>query len=355
MPRPTLPPSRPSRGRHSGAMFAACAPGLLPLLQDELVQIPGISLTSSGDDGRAGLALFDAAPPARPLAARARLADHVFVEVARTSAGGDAAAVAERLWPPASVERALSMLASTGRPMRAAMTFRVVVRVRQEREFLRTDLRGRMASVIGRSRPRWRNADPAALEVWALERAPGEYICGLRLTPSSARDRRPVERPGSLSPAVATAMVRLAGPSRGALLDPCCGSGTVLSEALSAGWQARGIDLDPAAVAAATVNVPRAEVGLGDVRALALSDASVGACVSNLPFGRQYAVQGERTAWLRSALAEMARVTRPGGRVVVLVPDLRERLLPPSLRPVSRYPIVLRGMHTVLAAYDRVA
>ena len=39
----------------------------------------------------------------------------------------------------------------------------------------------------------------------------------------------------------------------------------------------------------------------------------MGACVSNLPFGRQYGVPGERGQWLAAVLAEMARVTRPAG------------------------------------------
>jgi tRNA G10 N-methylase Trm11 len=42
-------------------------------------------------------------------------------------------------------------------------------------------------------------------------------------------------------------MVQLAGVPSGVLLDPCCGSGTILREALEVGWEAVGSDLDPSA------------------------------------------------------------------------------------------------------------
>lgn len=58
-------------------------------------------------------------------------------------------------------------------------------------------------------------------------------------------------------------------------------------------------------------NVPDAAVLAGDARRLDLPAASVGACVSNLPFGQQYGVPGEREPWLAAVLAEMTRVTRP--------------------------------------------
>ena len=56
----------------------------------------------------------------------------------------------------------------------------------------------------------------------------------------------------------------------------------------------------------------------GDARRLALPDASAGASVSNLPFGRQYAVPGDPEDWLRLVLGELARVT--ADRCVVSVP-----------------------------------
>jgi tRNA G10 N-methylase Trm11 len=148
--------------------------------------------------------------------------------------------------------------------------------------------------------------------------------------------------------------VRLAGEAHGVLLDPCCGSGTLLGEALAAGWNAKGLDIDPEAVQIAQENVPGADAQVGDACKLEFADASVGACVSNLPFGQQYSVQGDMSAWLRSVLGEMVRVTRPGGRVVLLAPDISRSVLPGQLRTRDRFPIRLLGTKTTIWVYDRV-
>jgi tRNA G10 N-methylase Trm11 len=168
-------------------------------------------------------------------------------------------------------------------------------------------------------------------------------------------DGRAAERPGALRPTVAAAMVRLAGEPPGILLDPCCGSGTILAEAAQVGWQARGVDIDPEAIRATHQNAPKAQVNLGDARRLELGDQSMDACVSNLPFGLQYEVQGGMEGWLRAVLGELNRVTRPGGRVVLLAPSLPASVVPPTWRRTTRLPIRLLGTKTVLWAIDRAA
>ncbi|MGH3933614.1 MAG: hypothetical protein ACRDS1_01295, partial [Pseudonocardiaceae bacterium] len=71
----------------------------------------------------------------------------------------------------------------------------------------------------------------------------------------------------------------------------------------------------------------------------------------NLPFGRQFAVQ-DPARWLRRALAEMGRVTRPGGRVVILVPPPVPRGLT-ELTLASSYPLRLLGVSTRIWVFDR--
>jgi hypothetical protein len=70
--------------------------------------------------------------------------------------------------------------------------------------------------------------------------------------------------PARLHPEVARALVAALAPARGqTVLDPFCGSGTVLVEALAAGHRALGRDLSPLAVELATV---KTAVLAGDAR-----------------------------------------------------------------------------------------
>jgi len=338
-------------------MFVLTMPGLALLAARELAAAGGVSVRGSGSDGRSDVLLVDADRAGRGDLRGLRLAEDVFAEVGRTvRADGDTArSVAGRIWRPERSARALSMWAEHRGPLRAAMSFRVVARVLTETSFLRTDLRRELTRVVAGDRPRWRPADPADLEVWVAEYAPGRFVCGLRLSDERMRQHggRPQERRGALRPTVAAAAVCLAGPPAGLLVDPCCGAGTVLAEAVAAGWRARGLDIDPAAVATARANVPAAVVGAGDVRAMGLADAAAAACVSNLPFGRQFDVPGDRREWLREALRDMARVTRPGGRVVLLVPEISAAVVPAVLRQADRVRLRLLGRATSLWAYDR--
>jgi tRNA G10 N-methylase Trm11 len=317
----------------------------------------GLAVTGAGFDGRSDVVLLEAERGRRSAALELRTAEDVFVEVARARRAyeDDARALARRVWRPDSVQRALSVWADEVRPLASSMTFRVVARVLHERSFVRTDLRRALTGVIGADKPKWRLADPAQLEVWVSEYRPGEFVAGLRL--SSARMRqhegRQVERPGALRPTVAAAMVRLAGEPSGTLLDPCCGSGTILTEALARGWTATGRDIDPTAVEIARTNAPDAAVEPGDARKLDLPDEIASACVSNLPFGRQYVVPGSAAGWLQAVLAEFTRATRPGGRVVLLTPKLPEAAIPKRLQMSGGHPLVLLGTKTTIWVLDR--
>src|SRR5690606_3749488 len=113
--------------------------------------------------------------------------------------------------------------------------------------------------------------------------------------PQHERPYKVVERPGALKPSVAAAMLVLAAvqPAH-RLIDPCCGSGTILIEAGLLGANAQGGDLDAEAVAAARANAQAAQIAIPieqwDARSLPLPPASVDRVVSNLPWGRQVEV-----------------------------------------------------------------
>ncbi len=342
-------------------LVALCVPGLAALVEEELGGLPGVTVQERGFDGRSDVVLLQATDTqAREQVMRCRLVEDVLVEVAHTTRAQSqerTSTLASHLWPAQGYQRALSLWANTHRPLRAAETFRGIVRVRSEQAFLRTDLRRALHHAIQAERPRWRLADPASIEVWVLEYAPGHFLSGLRLSDATMRSHggRQVERPGALRPTVAAAMVKSAGERKGGalLLDPCCGSGTILAQAQALGWATQGRDIDPQAVEIARLNAPRAHVSAGDVRHLDLPEASVAACVSNLPFGGQFARQGDPTRWLHDALHEMARVVHPGGSIVLLVPRIPSAVLPPHLHLRAQYRLSLLGTPTTLWVFNR--
>ena len=324
------------------------------MLQQEIDAHPDLEpVEELGNDGRADIIFFRMRRGAQPDLSTLRLAEDVFVTLADTGSGPPRR-VADALVTRADLERGLSVWARFAGHLHSSMTYRVVARVVDESRFKRTELRDAVTTAVAVHRPRWRVADPAQLELWVLEHQRAVFVAGLRLSDKRMRQHgggRATERRGALRPVVAAAMIRLAGEPPGRLLDPCCGTGTLLGEALSVSWEALGSDLDPEAVAMARANVPRAVVDRADVLDLPHDDASFDAVVSNLPFGRQFPVENP-VRWLRRALAEMARVTRPGGRVVVLVPPPVPRGLG-GLDLTSSYPLRLLGVSTRIWVFDR--
>ncbi len=337
--------------------FATSIPGLAAILADEIASLPGVTVGQGHEcDGRNDVVPFSASSSAQDLFGL-RVSEDIFVEVSSARRGRTARDLVGRLVDDRALDQALSVYGAHVQPLRARMTFRVIVRVLSERQFLRSTLRDELTRRIGASKPRWRVGDPASLEFWALETRLGLFRLGLRLTGSSMRHRdgRVVERPGALRPTVAAAMVRLLSrPSfDGVLLDPFCGSGTILTEAAAVGWRPLGADLDPEAVKVARSNVQGAAwLLVADARRLSLVAQSVSAVASNLPFGKQYRIQGSASRWFDAVLQEMTRVTRPEATIVLLVPPLPafERALAKEslLGDVQRTNLRLLGMPTTL-------
>jgi tRNA (guanine6-N2)-methyltransferase len=176
---------------------------------------------------------------------------------------------------------------------------------------------------------------------------------GLRLghAPLHERAYKVANIAGSLKPPVAAAMIRLGRFSPGArLLDPLCGAGTIPLEAAAAGYIAVGGDHSPDAITAARANQATLAAGVDvrvwDARALPLGDASVDGVVCNLPWGRQVALETPIDRFYSACITEMARVTVPNGRLVLLT-NLRDLLLARAeemqLRLVEETEISLSG------------
>jgi SAM-dependent methyltransferase len=330
-------------------------PGLGPLLAAEVDRHPGLQrMGQPAFDGRADLVFFQSARGVDPTVAL-RTAEDVFVLLSYATSEADPQRLTSRLVQRERLERALSVWSRLVRPLASAMGYRVIVRVLSEENFRRTSLRSVVSAAVACHRPRWRVEDPADIELWISELSDSRFVAGVRLSDKSMRQRggREIERQGALRPVVAAAMVALAGEPKGLLLDPCCGSGTIVGEALAVGWRGCGSDIDDDAVAIARRNHPACEFRQADARELPFADGEADALVSNLPFGKQFEVQGDRKAWLRSMLTEAARVTAPGGRIVVLVapplPDPRQQ----DLELVDGYEIRLLGTRSTIWVIGR--
>lgn len=188
---------------------------------------------------------------------------------------------------------------------------------------------------------------------WRVSIIDGEAIVGLRWSarPLHRRAYRQATVPGALHPPAAAAMAAICGARRGVLLDPFCGSGTVLIEA---GLQAPllhlvGLDLDPAALTAAAGNARRAAVGVSLVRCDSarppVAAGSADVILANPPWGIQVQADGRLSG--PRGWARLLEALRPGGTLVV-ADDRQEigtHLSRCGLSLARDLPISLHGRH----------
>jgi len=186
-----------------------------------------------------------------------------------------------------------------------------------------------------------------------------QAIVGVRLGTHAQHERlyKMVERPGALKPTVAAAMLRLVDVQAGQrLLDPCCGSGTILIEAALMGAAVQGGDNDPDAINATRQNMKDAavqgEVEQWDARVLPLRDSSVRRIVTNLPWGRQTVVNEELGSFYQQVCSELERIIHEEGRVAILtsVPHLLQFNY---LQPVQTLEISLFGQNPIISVFGR--
>jgi predicted RNA methylase len=231
------------------------------------------------------------------------------------------------------------------------------------RHFNRHDLARFMGRELAARGVKLDDSAKAPLLVFCIEQA--YYACvPLRDADATAgRDRRQVEREGSLPPPIAAAMAFMTRPADDdTILDPVCGSGTLLAEAAGYAPTARllGTDQDLQAVKTARRNLnsfAAAEIDHADARALDLPDESVSLVLANLPFGKQYGDVAENRTLYTEVLREIRRVAAPRGfRAAVLVSDralLRESAREAGLRVSHDTAIRVRGEDATIVLLER--
>jgi SAM-dependent methyltransferase len=95
----------------------------------------------------------------------------------------------------------------------------------------------------------------------------------------------------------------------GRVLDAACGTGRHSAWLAARGHEVVGVDASPDMLAKARAKLPDSQFELGDLAALPLSDCSMDAALCALALVHLQDV--------RPAFAELARVVRPGGRIVI--------------------------------------
>ena len=343
----------------SFAFFARTTQGLEDVTAGELRAMGGVDLSAIEHrlvSGRAG------AGPGGLVTLRT--ADDVFVEVGAIEGLGRARSALALLGEKAAIldlEPARRVLRAL-RPLPVRPTCYVRASFVGKRNYTTAEIEEALAQPLLRRHRMARAPDDgeAALHLRLVLEGERARI-GLRLAAAPLHERpwRRIHRPGSLKPAVAAALWRLAGlrPGEGAL-DPCCGSGTLLAEAAASGARAVGGDPDPEAVAACAANLRALGAGGGlarwDARRLPLREACIGAAASNLPWGRQVESRGPLPELHRGVVRELARVLAPGARAALLTAS-PELVSCDALREEGRREIGLFGQRPTVVVLAREA
>jgi 23S rRNA G2445 N2-methylase RlmL len=245
-------------------------------------------------------------------------------------------------------------------------TYHLVTQMQGQHGYRRADAAKALArGLAGKLPASWRYAEEnAAVEVWLTIQG-ATAVCGLRLSDRTMRHRtyKLEHLPASLRPTVAGAMVRLADVRAGQIvLDPMCGAGTILAEALaSTGGKitAWGGDREAKALRAAGTNLRRlgrALLARWDARRLPLADQCVDRIISNPPFGKQLSRPEEIAGLYRRMLPEYDRVLRPEGKAVLLVSDpapLRDAAHAVGWRRLDQFRLRVLGQSALISVWQK--
>ena len=138
-------------------------------------------------------------------------------------------------------------------------------------------------------------------------------------------ERNPGKReffhPGVMMPRMARTLVNLSCARTGEIvLDPFCGTGGILIEAELLGTEAIGSDFDPMMIHGSRDNVHQSHLMLADTTRLPFKDQAIDSIVTDFPYGQSVCIKKADTMdqLYSDALAEMARVLKPGHRAVVV-------------------------------------
>ncbi|HZR43376.1 MAG TPA: methyltransferase domain-containing protein [Ktedonobacteraceae bacterium] len=344
----------PCYGAHK-TIFALTTCGLEAISAYEIAQIPGVTITQM--TYRRIAATYKGSLVSL---LSLRTVDDVFLDVATWSNIERPRSTLERLHE-LSTQLDLHETATLCAELRHIgypPTFSVTVSFVGKRNYTTEEIKTLLASSIQKSHG-WQYQQDDRLADLNIRLFIDHEIAfvGIRLDKNALHERcyKQVHLTGSLKPSLAAALIRLGRVNRHtSVLDPCCGSGTIVIEAGLLGAAAYGGDDDPKAVAAARTNAQAAGITANiqrwDAQALPIATASIDCVISNLPWGRQVTVDKELSVFYRKVFWEMRRVLAPHGRIVVLtaVPELID---PRDLECVERFEISLYGQRPTILVF----
>ncbi|WP_315794813.1 RNA methyltransferase [Paenibacillus sp. BIC5C1] len=153
--------------------------------------------------------------------------------------------------------------------------------------------------------------------------------------------QKPQNYSTGLGVTLARALVNIAIPQVEGhqLLDPCCGMGTVVIEALSMGIEAKGNDLNPLAVHGARINLPHygydpARITLGDMNDL---EGFYDAAILDMPYNLCSVLPDEEQ------LAMLKSLKRLAGRAVIVSTEWVEGHILDAGWNIDQYRTVSKG------------
>jgi tRNA (guanine10-N2)-dimethyltransferase len=172
----------------------------------------------------------------------------------------------------------------------------------------------------------------------------GREIAEIDRTQYEKRKNRflPFSSPISIHPRLARTLINLTAKSRDCrILDPFCGTGTLLIEAALMGMDVHGSDLSEKMIEGSLANLAklgqRAKLKQLDIGDISKFGTRFDAIVTDPPYGRSSSTNKEPIQRLYSrALSSFSENLEKGGRVGIIVPDLDALDIPCSFKTVRQ-------------------
>ncbi len=297
--------------------FATVLPGLEFVMENEIRVKMADALIQRTERGKV---FFHSAQPIEALMAL-RTADNLYSQIHRFRVGPNRmhlAGIEHEISQSDLPRDCIENIGIAGYKVNASRTGR--------HAYSRFDAAEAAARGIARRYPRLRHNTSGSHETeFRLDIRHEDAVFAWRLTDASFRYREGQRRftHAALRPSVAHALVWLSNPEKtDVFMDPCCGSGTILSERRAyPHYRILGGDLSAEAVEASVENVglhDRVSILQWDARDLPIDSGHVDKAVTNLPFGRQISANENIPELYCDMFKEIKRVLKQQGTFLCL-------------------------------------